>query len=73
MCELLAVSASAPVDVKVSLTTLARHGGETDKHHDGWGVAFLDGRDARTIREPFPAAASPWIGCIASTPRLAIQ
>jgi predicted glutamine amidotransferase len=65
MCELLAVSASAPVDVKVSLTTLARHGGETDQHRDGWGVAFLDGRDARIIREPGPAAASPWIGCIA--------
>lgn len=65
MCELFAVSASAPVDVKVSLTTLARHGGETDQHRDGWGVAFLDGRDARIIREPGPAAASPWIGCIA--------
>jgi predicted glutamine amidotransferase len=29
------------------------------------GVAFLDGRDARIIREPGLAAASPWIGCIA--------
>jgi glutamine amidotransferase len=65
MCELLAISASAPVDVKVSLATLARHGGETDQHRDGWGVAFLDGRDVRVIREPGPAAASPWIGCIA--------
>ena len=36
-----------------------------DQHRDGWGVAFLDGRDARIIREPGPAAASPWIGCIA--------
>jgi predicted glutamine amidotransferase len=35
------------VDVKVSLATLA-HGGETDHHRDGWGVAFLDSRDTGT-------------------------
>ncbi len=64
MCELFALSASSPVDIKLSLSELARHGGETGIHADGWGVAFLEGRDARVIREPQAAAFSPWVKCL---------
>lgn len=64
MCELFALSASEPVDVKLSLAELARHGGETGIHADGWGVAFLEGRDAHVFREPSAAARSPWIECL---------
>jgi len=64
MCELFALSATEPVDIKLSLGELARHGGETNIHADGWGVAFLDGRDVRLIREPLAAASSPWVRCL---------
>lgn len=68
MCELFALSASAPVDVKLSLGELARHGGETAHHRDGWGVAFADGRDFRIFKEAAAAATSPWIRCLADHP-----
>jgi glutamine amidotransferase len=64
MCELFALSASEPVDIKLSLGELARHGGETGIHSHGWGVAFLDGRDVRLIRDPSAAAFSPWVQCL---------
>lgn len=62
MCELFALSASEPVDIKLSLVELelARHDGLTGLHADGWGVAFLQGRDAQVFREPVAAARSPW-------------
>ena len=68
MCELFALSASAPVDIKLSLGELARHGDETGIHADGWGVAFLEGRDARVFREPQAAALSPWVKCLQDHP-----
>lgn len=68
MCELFALSAGQPVDVRLSLGELARHGGETDHHRDGWGVAFADGRDFRIFKEAGAAATSPWIRCLADHP-----
>ena len=68
MCELFALSASAPVEIKLSLAELARHGGQTGIHSDGWGVAFLEGRDVRLIREPTAAAFSPWVQCLQDHP-----
>ena len=68
MCELFALSASAPVDIKLSLGELARHGGEAGIHADGWGVSFLEGRDARIFREPQAAASSPWVTCLRDYP-----
>jgi len=68
MCELFALSASEPVDVKLSLSELARHGGDTDHHRDGWGVAFGDGRDFRVFKEAEAAATSPLIRCLADHP-----
>jgi glutamine amidotransferase len=68
MCELFALSASSPVDVRLSLHELARHGGETGVHADGWGVAFLQDRDVAVFREPSAAARSPWITCLETHP-----
>lgn len=67
MCELLAVSASAPVDVTLSLSRLAAHGAPR-RNPDGWGVAFLDGRDAQIWRDPRAAATSPWVACLDQNP-----
>jgi len=68
MCELLALSASSAVDVRLSLHELARHGGETGIHADGWGAAFLQDRDVALFREPTAAARSPWITCLETHP-----
>ncbi|MBP6012110.1 MAG: class II glutamine amidotransferase [Alphaproteobacteria bacterium] len=68
MCELFALSANATVDVKLSLGALARHGGGTGPHRDGWGVAFGDGKDFRLFKEAGPAWNSPLIECLAAHP-----
>ncbi|WBT38038.1 class II glutamine amidotransferase [Hyphomicrobium sp. DMF-1] len=67
MCELLAISASAPVDVRLSLLRLAAHGGPAGQP-DGWGIAFADGRDAHVWRDPHAAAGSPWVECLQRNP-----
>jgi glutamine amidotransferase len=61
MCELFAMSARFPTTVRLSLDELARHGGGTGPHRDGWGVALLDDGDAIVIREPEAASQSRWI------------
>lgn len=58
MCELLALSTSQPVRLSLSLHTLASHGGTTGSTHDGWGVAFYQGKDVALFREPLAAADS---------------
>ena len=69
MCELIALNSSTPVGVRLSLGELARHGGETNIHADGWGVAFIEGRDAQISREPIAAARSPWVQCLQAHPK----
>lgn len=51
MCELFAMSARLPTNVHLSLDELARHGGGTGPHRDGWGVAFGQQGDALVMRE----------------------
>jgi predicted glutamine amidotransferase len=58
MCELFGMSARFPSNVRVSLDELARHGGGTAHHRDGWGVAFLQEGDAFVVREPSAANES---------------
>ena len=52
MCELFAMSARFPTTVRLSLDELARHGGGSGPHRDGWGIAFTQEGDALVIREP---------------------
>lgn len=61
MCELFAMSARFPTTVRLSLDELARHGGATGPHRDGWGIALLDEGDAVVIREPEAACKSRWV------------
>jgi glutamine amidotransferase len=58
MCELLAMSARIPTSIHASLGELARHGGGTGPHRDGWGVAYMHGGDAFVVREPDAAHGS---------------
>jgi glutamine amidotransferase len=58
MCELLALSSLEPATATLSLGELARHGGATGAHADGWGVAYFDGADVRVLRDPEAASDS---------------
>jgi predicted glutamine amidotransferase len=58
MCELLALSTSRPARLTFSLHTLASRGGLSGTTHDGWGVAFYQGKDVALFREPVAADGS---------------
>jgi predicted glutamine amidotransferase len=61
VCELLGLSADHAVSFTCSLGRFAAHGSPTGRNHDGWGVAAYEGRDVRLLKEPGPAAGSPWV------------
>jgi glutamine amidotransferase len=69
MCELLGMASRYPATLTSSLERFARRGGEAGPHADGWGVAFYDGYDVRRLREPEPAARSPWLPFVRSQQR----
>lgn len=59
MCELLGMSANVPTDIRFSFAGLARRGGETGPHADGWGISFYEGgRGCRSFHDPSPSARS---------------
>lgn len=58
MCELLGMNANVPTDIRFSFAGLARRGGATGPHRDGWGIAFYEGRGARLFHDPQPSAHS---------------
>lgn len=58
MCELLGMNANVPTDITFSFAGLARRGGATGPHRDGWGIAFYEGRGARLFHDPQPSAHS---------------
>ncbi|MFM7237727.1 MAG: class II glutamine amidotransferase, partial [Cyanobium sp.] len=60
MCELLALSANTPTDMRFSFHGLSRRGGATGHHSDGWGLASFDpeGQGMTIYREDRPAAFS---------------
>ncbi len=58
MCELLAMSANVPTDVRFSFSALSQRGGATGKHTDGWGISFYEGKGCRTLHDPQPSAQS---------------
>jgi glutamine amidotransferase len=58
MCELLGMSANVPTDIRFSFAGLARRGGDTGPHGDGWGITFYEGRGCRSFHDPEPSAKS---------------
>ena len=59
MCQLLGMNSARPTDCIFSFRGFALRGGETDKHSDGWGLSFYEGRGIRSFLDPLPAAHSP--------------
>jgi glutamine amidotransferase len=66
MCELLAMSARYPTTIHLSFDELARHGGDTGPHRDGWGLGFVQDGDALVVREPDAASESRWVAFLRS-------
>lgn len=65
MCELFAMSSSQPSAVTYSLNEFAENGSATRSNRSGWGIAFALDKDALLVKEPEPAAESPWVDFIA--------
>ena len=68
MCELFAMCANRPTGVGQYLSRLMPRGGDTGPHADGWGVAYYEGRAARIVKEPAPAAQSRLLAMLAEEP-----
>ncbi|UDF03836.1 class II glutamine amidotransferase [Asticcacaulis sp. AND118] len=58
MCELLGMSANVPTDIRFSFTALAKRGGATGPHADGWGISFYEQKGCRNFHDPNPSATS---------------
>ncbi len=58
MCELLAMSANVPTDIRFSFSALSQRGGVTGAHTDGWGISFYEQRGCRSLHDPNPSAES---------------
>lgn len=59
MCQLLGMNCNVPTDICFSFTGFHHRGGRTDKHADGWGIAFYEGPGCRVFLDTAPAAHSP--------------
>ncbi|WP_119395550.1 class II glutamine amidotransferase [Salinibius halmophilus] len=58
MCELLAMSANTPTDIRFSFAGLRQRGGRTGPHRDGWGLGFFEAGGLRCFHDPLPASES---------------
>jgi hypothetical protein len=68
MCELLAMSANVPTDVRFSFAALSQRGGATGSHTDGWGISFYEQKGCRSLHDPNPSAHSELAKFIRSYP-----
>ena len=59
MCELLGMNANVPTDIRFSFAALAKRGGETGPHKDGWGISFYEQKACRSFHDPQASAHSP--------------
>ena len=58
MCELFAISSSTPTEISFSLDEFSKHGGLTDHHRDGWGIAYYQENAVKIIKEAHQASDS---------------
>eukprot|EP00815_Leptocylindrus_aporus_P000050 CAMPEP_0116059024 /NCGR_PEP_ID=MMETSP0322-20121206/5555_1 /TAXON_ID=163516 /ORGANISM="Leptocylindrus danicus var. apora, Strain B651" /LENGTH=313 /DNA_ID=CAMNT_0003543337 /DNA_START=382 /DNA_END=1320 /DNA_ORIENTATION=+ len=59
MCQLLGMNCATPTDFMFSFKGFRQRGGITDKHSDGWGCMFFEGRGVRAFHDSAAAATSP--------------
>lgn len=68
MCQLLGMNCNVPTDIVFSFTGFHHRGGRTDKHKDGWGIAFYEGRGCRLFIDTTPAVESPVAALVRTYP-----
>lgn len=59
MCELLAMSAKLPTDIRFSFQGFVCRGGDTGPHKDGFGICFYEGAGVREFKDYAPSCESP--------------
>ena len=62
------MSANVPTDIRFSFAGLAKRGGATGPHRDGWGIAFYEERGVRAFHDPQPSAHSPLAALVRDYP-----
>jgi len=68
VCELLGMSANVPTDICFSFAGLLERGGRTGPHKDGWGIAFYEGKGARSFKDVLPSCESEVAKLVRSYP-----
>jgi len=68
MCQLLGMNCARPTDFTFSFMGFSQRGGITDKHSDGWGLAFYEGRGVRAFHDSSPCAHSPIAALVRTYP-----
>jgi predicted glutamine amidotransferase len=68
MCQLLGMNSNVPTDICFSFTGFKARGGATDRHADGWGVAFFEGKGVRMFHDPQPCSTSPLANLVSTHP-----
>jgi glutamine amidotransferase len=53
------MNCNVPTDICFSFEGFCERGGTTDRHEDGWGIAFFEGKACRTFLDTAPSATSP--------------
>lgn len=62
------MNCNVPTDICFSFAGFHHRGGRTDKHADGWGIAFYEGPGCRLFIDTKPAVDSPIAGLVRSYP-----
>lgn len=68
MCELLGMNANVPTDIRFSFAALAKRGGDTGPHKDGWGISFYENKGCRSFHDPNPSAHSELAALVKNYP-----
>jgi len=68
MCQLLGLNSNRPTDICFSFSGFRARGGGTDRHGDGWGIAFFHGHGAQVLNDPRPSCTSRLAELVASHP-----
>ena len=58
MCELFTISSSTATEIRFSLNEFSKHGGLTNHHRHGWGIAYYSQNSAKIIKEAKQASTS---------------
>ena len=59
MCQLLGMNCNIPTDITFSFKGFRYRGGKTDRHKDGFGVAFFEEKGLRLYKDDCPSSISP--------------